>query len=100
MSVASWSKHWDNLTTVYKYPVELRRIVYTTNAIESLHSQRRKNIANRKMLPNDDACRENPVLEHPQFSNRWTKRQGWDIVMNQIAVMFPDRLRPDVIETL
>ena len=55
MSVVSWRKQWDRLTTFFKYPVELRRIVYTTNAIESLHSQMRKNISNRKVFPNDDA---------------------------------------------
>ena len=45
MSVASWRNHWDGLTAFFKYPVEFRRLIYTTNAIESLHSQMRKNIA-------------------------------------------------------
>jgi putative transposase len=49
-SVAAWRNHWHELTTFFKYPVELRRIIYTTNAIESLHSQMRKNISNRKVF--------------------------------------------------
>ena len=44
-SVAAWRSHWSYLTTFFRYPVELRRIIYTTNAIESLHAQMRKNIA-------------------------------------------------------
>jgi putative transposase len=100
MSVASWSKHWDELTAFFKYPVELRRMVYTTNAIESLHSQMRKNISSRKVFPNDEAVVKILFLNIRNFSNRWTRRQGWDIVMNQLAVIFPDRLRPEVIDSL
>ena len=55
MAVVSWRKHWPQLTAFFKYPVELRRIIYTTNAIEGLHSQMRKNIASRKVFPNDEA---------------------------------------------
>ena len=69
MSVASWRNHWVGLTAFFKYPVELRRIVYTTNAIESLHSQMRKNICNRKMFPNDDAVIKILFLNIRNFSN-------------------------------
>jgi putative transposase len=55
MSATAWRNHWSDLTTFFKYPVELRRMVYTTNAIESLHSQMRKNISNRKVFPNDES---------------------------------------------
>jgi putative transposase len=100
MSVASWRAHWEHLTVFYKYPVELRRIIYTTNAIESLHSQMRKNIANRKVFPHDEAVVKILFLNIRNFSNRWTRRQGWDIVMNQLAMLFPDRLRPEVLDAL
>ena len=100
MSVASWRNHWDGLTTFFKYPVELRRMVYTTNAIESLHSQMRKNISSRKVFPHDDAVTKILFLNIRNFSNRWSKRQGWDIVMSQLAVMFRDRLRPEIVDGL
>ena len=100
MSITSWRNHWEELTTFFKYPVELRRIVYTTNAIESLHSQMRKNIATRKVFPHDEAVIKILFLNIRNFSNRWTRRQGWDIVMNQLAVIFPERLKPEVIEAL
>lgn len=98
MSVESWRRHWDGLTAFFKYPVEFRRLIYTTNAIESLHSQMRKNIASRKMFPNDDAVIKILFLNIRNFSIRWSRRQGWDIVMNQLAVMFADRLKPEVVE--
>ena len=100
MSIASWRNHWDGLTTFFQYPVALRRIVYTTNAIESLHSQMRKNIATRKVFPHDEAVIKILFLNIRNFSNRWTRRQGWDIVMNQLAMIFPDRLKLEVIEAL
>jgi len=100
MSVASWRTHWDGLTAFFKYPVEFRKLIYTTNAIESLHSQMRKNIATRKMFPNDEAVIKILFLNIRNFSNRWSRRQGWDIVMNQLAVMFGDRLKPEVVDGL
>jgi transposase-like protein len=99
-SVAAWRNHWNELTTFFKYPVELRRMIYTTNAIESLHSQMRKNIANRKVFPNDDAVIKILFLNLRNFVNRWTKRQGWDIVMNQLMMIFGDRLKPDLVDSL
>lgn len=68
-----------SLTTFFKYPVELRRMIHTINAIESLHSQMRKNISNRKVFPNDEAVIKILFLNIRNFANRWTKRQGWDI---------------------
>ena len=100
MSVAAWRRHWHQLTTFLQYPVELRRMIYTTNAIESLHSQMRKNISNRKVFPNDEAVFKILFLNIRNFTNRWTKRQGWDKVMNQLMVLFGDRLKPDLVDAL
>lgn len=100
MSVAAWRNHWVELTTFFKYPVELRRMIYTTNAIESLHSQMRKNISNRKVFPHDEAVIKILFLNIRNFTNRWTKRQGWDIVMNQLMMIFRDRLKSDLVDAL
>jgi len=100
MSMVSWRNHWEGLTAFFQYPVELRRIIYTTNAIESLHSQMRKNIANRKVFPNDDAVLKILFLNIRNFTNRWTQRQGWDTVMNQLAMLFGDRLNPEMVDGL
>jgi transposase-like protein len=100
MSIASWRNNWERLTTFLRYPVEVRRTVYTTNAIESLNAQMRKNTSNRKVFPNDDAVIKILFLNVRNFSNRWTRRQGWDIVMNQLSIMFGDRLSPEVIGSM
>lgn len=100
MSIRSWRTHWDRLTRFFAYPVDLRRLVYTTNAIESLHAQMRKNIANRKVFPHDDAVVKLLFLNIRNFSIRWTKRHGWDIVMNQLSMIFGDRLKPEVVDGL
>jgi putative transposase len=75
-------------------------MIYTTNAIESLHSQMRKNIASRKLFPTDESVIKILFLNIRNFTNRWTKRQGWDIVMNQLMVLFSDRLKPDLLDAL
>ena len=98
MSIASWRANWLRLTMFYKYPVELRKMVYTTNAIESLNAQLRKNTSNRKVFPNDEAVIKILFLNVRNFTNRWTKRQGWDIVMNQLLMIFGDRLVPEMID--
>ena len=98
--MAAWRSHWHELTAFFRYPVELRRIIYTTNAIESLHSQMRKNIASRKVFPNDESVIKILFLNIRNFTNRWTRRQGWDIVMSQLLVLFEDRLKPDLIDSL
>jgi transposase-like protein len=100
MSVTAWRTHWDSLTTFLKYPVEVRRMIYTTNAIESLHSQMRKNISSRKVFPTDESVIKILFLNIRNFTNRWTKRQGWDIVMNQLMVIFGDRLKPGLVDAL
>ena len=75
-------------------------MIYTTNAIESLHSQMRKNIANRKVFPPDEAVVEDLVPQYRNFTSRWTKRQGWDIVINQLLTIFGDRLKSDLGDSL
>lgn len=97
MSIVSWKNNWTRLTTFFKYPVELRKIVYTTNAIESLNAQMRKNTSNRKVFPNDEAVIKILFLNVRNFTSKWTKRQGWDMVMNQLSVIFGERLSPEIV---
>ena len=94
MSVISWREKWEMLTAFFKYPVQLRRVIYTTNAIEGLNAQLRKNTANRKVFPNDEAVFKLLYLNIINFTQKWTKRQYWDTVMNQLIVMEPERFKP------
>lgn len=97
-SVASWRNHWEYLSTFLRYPVELRKIIYTTNSIESLNAQLRKNTSNRKIFPNDEAIIRLLYLNIRNFSKRWTARQGWDTVMSQLSIIFGERLSPEAME--
>lgn len=94
MSVASWKANWVLLTAFYKYPVEMRKTIYTTNTIEGLNAQLRKNTSNRKIFPNDESVIKILFLNIENFTKKWTKRQGWDMLMNQLSIMFPERLAP------
>jgi transposase-like protein len=87
-------------TLFLRYPVELRKIVYTTNAIESLNAQMRKNTSNRKVFPNDEAVIKILFLNVRNLTNKWTKRHGWDIVLNQLSMIFGERLSPDIIDAM
>jgi len=98
-SVDSWRRNWDKFTAFYKYPPELRRIVYTTNSIESLNAQLRKNTANRKVFPTDSSVITLLYLNIRNLTAKWTKRQNWGTIMNQLSIIFPERLA-EVLQNL
>lgn len=91
-SIDSWKRNWERLTAFFKYPVEIRKMIYTTNAIESLNAQLRKNISNRKIFPTENSVLTLLYLNVRNFTLRWTKRQGWDMLMNQLSLMFAQRI--------
>ena len=64
--------HWDNLNTIFDYPKDIRKAIYTTNAIESLNSVIRKAIKKRKLFPTDDAAKKVIYLAIQQASKKWT----------------------------
>ena len=100
MAIASWHRNWDKLTTFFKYPPEIRKVIYTTNTIESLHAQMRKNTSNRKVFPNNESVLRILYLNVKNFTKKWTKRAGWDTLMIQFSIMFGDRLNPNMMEAL
>jgi transposase-like protein len=91
-SIDSWKRNWERLTAFYKYPVEIRKLIYTTNGIESLNAQLRKNISNRKIFPTENSVLSLLYLNVKNFTLKWTKRQGWDMMMNQLSLMFSERI--------
>jgi len=68
----SWRQNWDNLNTLFNYPPEIRKAIYTTNAIESLNSVIRKAIKKRKLFPHDDAAKKVVYLATREASKKWT----------------------------
>ncbi len=89
----SWRTHWDNLNTLFDYPDDIRRAIYTTNAIESLNSVIRKAIKKRKLFPSDEAATKVVYLAIQNAAKKWTMPiHHWKSAMNRFMIMFEDRL--------
>lgn len=95
MAIASWRNHWHNLTTFFEYPPELRTIIYTTNSIENLHGLLRKNTRSRRVFPNDDSAIRLHYLNLRNITRKWRKPTGWDNLINQLAILFPERINQE-----
>lgn len=89
----SWRTNWERVVPFLVFPLEVRKLVYTTNAIESLNSRVRKLIQYRGHFPNDDAVLKLLYLALRRFHTVWQQRIGsWRMTLNQLAVFFPGRL--------
>jgi len=90
----SWRTHWANLNTLFKYPQDIRKAIYTTNAIESLNSVIRKAIKKRKLFPSDDSARKVVYLAIEAASKKWTMPiRNWKTALNRFMIEFEDRLK-------
>lgn len=89
----SWRDNWANLSSYFKYPDELRRLIYTTNAIEGFNRQLRKVTKAKSVFPTDDSLLKMLYLAMMDITKKWTgRRQDWSIIHAQLAVYFEDRL--------
>ena len=89
----SWRAHWDNLNTLFNYPDDIRKAIYTTNAIESLNSVIRKAIKKRKLFPTDDSAKKVIYLAIQDASKKWTMPiRNWKSALNRFMIEFEDRL--------
>jgi len=89
----SWRSHWHNLNTLFSYPPEIRKAIYTTNAIESLNSVIRKAIKKRKLFPTDDSAKKVVFLAIMDASKKWTMPiRNWKPALNHFMIEFDERL--------
>ena len=89
----SWRSHWPNLITLFEYPPDIRRVIYTTNAIESLNSVIRKATKQRKLFPSDDSAMKVVYLAIQAASKKWTMPiRNWKAALNRFMIDFGDRL--------
>ena len=89
----SWRAHWHHLNTLFTYPADIRKAIYTTNAIESLNSVIRKSIKKRKLFPTDDAAKKVVYLAITEASKKWTMPiRNWKSALNRFMIEFEDRL--------
>lgn len=92
-AVSSWEENWDNLITFFAFPDFIRKIMYTTNVIESLNSQYRKVTKNKKIFPTDDSLLKILYLATEKVSKKWTRKYpDWDLVINQLKILFSEIL--------
>lgn len=90
----SWRRHWENLNTLFNYPDEIRKVIYTTNAIESLNSVIRTSTKKRKIFPHNDSAFKVIYLAIQQASKKWTMPiHNWKDAMNRFMIDFEDRLK-------
>lgn len=91
----SWKDNWPNLSTYFKYPQEVRRLIYTTNAIEGFNRQLRKVTKAKSVFPTDDSLLKMLYLAMVDIPKKWTgRRQDWSMIHAQLAIYFAGRM-PD-----
>ena len=91
--VQSWRRNWDRITPFFDYPPEVRRIIYTTNAIESVNMSLRKITKNRGSFPSDEALLKLFYLALNNIAKRWTMPvQNWKPVLNRFTIQFGERM--------
>ena len=91
--IKSWKDKWDNLSAYFKYPQEIRRIIYTTNIIESVHRQFRKLTKTKGAFPNENSLLKLLYLGIQNAKKKWTMPvQNWGLTLSQLSIFFPDRI--------
>lgn len=89
----SWQENWPNLSTYFKFPEELRKLIYTTNAIEGFNRQLRKVTKSKSVFPTDDSLLKMLYLAMIDITKKWTgRRQDWSAIHAQLAVYYADRM--------
>ena len=90
---ASWRENWANLSTYFKFPEELRRLIYTTNAIEGFNRQLRKVTKSKAVFPTNDSLFKMLYLAMLDITKKWTgRRQDWSVIHAQLSVYYADRM--------
>ena len=97
LMVRSWRTNWDEIATFFKYPPEIRKLIYTTNVIESYHRQLRKVTKGKAIFPTDDSLLKMLYLVTMDVLRKWTGRvHNWGQILMQLSVFFEDRVRPHI----
>lgn len=93
IAIRSWRNNWDELATFFKYPEEIRRIIYTTNAMESYNRQLRKVTKSKSVFPSDESLNKMLYLATADITKKWTQSvRGWSQILAQLCIYFEDRV--------
>lgn len=92
-AIKSWRNNWDDLTVFFDFPLEIRKIIYTTNIIENLNGKIRKYTRNKMSFPTDEALMKSVFLALNESTNKWTMPiRDWGLILNQFLIIFEGRL--------
>jgi len=93
-AIRSWEDNWDELTVFFDFPLEIRKIIYTTNLIENLNGKIRKYTKNKLSFPTDDALMKSVYLAINEATKKWGMPiHNWGIILNQFLAIFEKRVR-------
>ena len=93
-AITSWEENWDNLSNYFDYPLELRRIIYTTNTIENLNRGIRKYTKTKTQFPNENAATKSIYLSIKNIEDAWMNTIAyWAIILHQFLIIFENRCR-------
>jgi putative transposase len=93
VAIRSWENNWEDLSTFFAYPAEIRRLIYTTNSVEGYHRQLRKVTKSKSMFPTPEAARKLLFLANRDILKKWTMPiQNWPLILNQLVIRFEGRL--------
>jgi len=95
-AIKSWENNWNILTTFFKYPQEIRRLIYTTNPIESLNSVIRKTARPKRIFPTDDSLLKTVYLAIADKLKKWARIKNWNIIISQLAIYFKERIEDKI----
>ena len=96
--IRSWRNNWERLTHYFKYPEDIRRIIYTTNTIEAVHRQFRKLTKTKGAFPNQDSLLKLLYMGIQNASKKWTMPiQNWSLTISQLAIFFEGRLEKELM---
>lgn len=93
-SVKSWTENWEELTVFFDFPIEIRKIIYTTNLIENLNGKIRKYTKNKLSFPTDEAVLKSVYLALMEATKKWSMPiQNWGLILNQFLTIFQKRVQ-------
>ncbi|MDT8373573.1 MAG: transposase, partial [Bacteroidales bacterium] len=93
-AIQSWQNNWENLTQYFNYPLEIRKIIYTTNTIENLNRSIRKYTKTKVQFPDDNAVQKAVFLAIMNLEKKWSMPiQNWGIILHQFLTIFESRCK-------
>lgn len=97
--IKSWRERWESLMTYFRYPVEIRKLVYTTNLIESVNSKFRKVTDARRVFPSDSSVLKSLFMAVRDLERKWTRPiNNWSVIYAQLCIIFEKRVNQGILK--